>query len=61
MVNTTKIELAILFDSTIGMSTFESCGNKFLPNVREVLFLSPEEVDTLSGTVNFSLAYVTLA
>jgi hypothetical protein len=43
------------------MSTFESCGDEFLPNVREILLMSPKEVDALPGTVNLKFSHVTPA
>jgi len=49
------------FYHTISMSTFEPCSDKFLPNVWEILLMSPKEVDALSGTVNLKFSHVTPA
>jgi hypothetical protein len=39
------------------MSTFESCSDEFLPNVREILLMSPKEVDALPVTVNLDFLH----
>lgn len=56
-----KLESITRFYRTISMSTFESCGDEFLPNVREILLMSPKEVDALPGTVNLKFSHVTPA
>lgn len=56
-----KFESITRFYRTISMSTFESCSDKFLPNVWEILLISPKEVDALPDIVNLEFSHVTPA